>query len=139
MSRITGHDCMSEKNHPFSTKEEYLAFCLHFDYIPNMNILNVLPSLEENHIDNICAIQAERGSVYGKFEAQCKCVGQIMEALEDCATENNKIPTPQQKGAFAYMAIKLARYAVSPEHKDTLVDLESYANLIKTMEIGVSQ
>ena len=79
-------------------------------------------------------LQEERGSIYGKFEAQCKCVGQIMEALEDCATENNKMPTPQQKGAFVYMAIKLARYAVNPEHKDTLVDLESYANLIKTME-----
>ena len=40
-------------------------------------------------------------------------------------------------GAVAYIAIKLARYAVSPSHVDTLVDLESYCNLIKRMEMGL--
>lgn len=79
-------------------------------------------------------VQTERGNVYGKFEAQCECVGRILEALNDCATENNKTPNNKQQGAFAYMAIKLARYAVSPQHADTLLDLESYANLIKKME-----
>jgi hypothetical protein len=58
-----------------------------------------------------------------------------MEALEDCSTENNKILAPTTRGALAYMAIKLARYAVSPNHEDTLVDLESYANLIKKAEL----
>lgn len=86
----------------------------------------------DNSINNI---QAERGSVYGQFEEQCACTGKIIEALVDCATNNSKIPTPQQLGAFAYVAIKLSRYAVSPQHEDTLVDLESYCNLIKKMEM----
>ena len=80
-------------------------------------------------------IQNERGSVYGKFEVQAECVGVIIDTLMQCSIDNNKIPTHQQIGAFAYMAIKLARYAVTPTHKDTLVDLESYCNLIKKMEI----
>ena len=81
-------------------------------------------------------IQKERGSVYGEFEFQTICVGQIISSLINCAEENERRPTNSQIGAFAYIAIKLARYAVSPSHVDTLVDLESYCNLIKRMEIG---
>ena len=84
----------------------------------------------------ISEIQKERGSIYGEFEHQAECVGRIMEALEDCTTNNNKCVTYKQRGAFAYVAIKLARYAVSPSHVDTVTDLESYCNLIKKMEIG---
>ena len=80
-------------------------------------------------------IQAERGSVYGKFEAQCKCVGKIISTLINCSADNNIEVTHRQLGAFSYMAIKLARYAVSPQHEDTLTDLESYCNLIKKMEM----
>ena len=81
-------------------------------------------------------IQKERGSVYGDFETQCVCVGRIMDALENCATENNQTVAFSQKGAFAFIAIKLARYAVSPQHEDTLIDAESYLNLIRKMETG---
>jgi hypothetical protein len=80
-------------------------------------------------------IQKERGSVYGEFSEQCKCVGRIIHELEMCAVHNDKAISNQQRGAFAYMAIKLARYAVNPKHEDTLIDLESYANLIKKMEV----
>ena len=86
--------------------------------------------------DCIKDLQSQRGSVYGKFEAQAKCVGAIIQALINCCKENDKEPTEQQIGAFAYQAIKQARYAVSPSHADTLIDLESYCNLIKKMEIG---
>ena len=88
---------------------------------------------------NIENIQEERGSVYGKFDEQVQCVGAIMVALQNCSINNGKEPTYEQVGAFAYMAIKLARYAVSPNHEDTLIDLESYANLIKKMEINNEQ
>ena len=88
---------------------------------------------------NIKNIQEERGSVYGKFEFQATCVGQIISSLINCAEENYKRPTSSQIGSFAYIAIKLARYAVSPSHVDTLVDLESYCNLIKRMEVGDEQ
>ena len=85
--------------------------------------------------DSIKEIQQERGSVYGKFEHQAVCVGKIIKALTDCSVENGEYPTDQQVGAFAYVAVKLARYAVSPNHEDTLTDLESYCNLIKKMEV----
>ena len=79
-------------------------------------------------------IQQERRSVYGKFEHQAVCVGKIIKALTECSAENGEYPTDQQVGSFAFVAIKLARYAVTPEHKDTLTDLESYCNLIRKME-----
>ena len=81
-------------------------------------------------------IQEERGSVYGKFEHQAVCVGKIIKALTECSVENGEYPTDQQVGAVAYVAMKLARYAVSHKHEDTLTDLESYCNLIKKMELG---
>lgn len=79
-------------------------------------------------------IQKERGSVYGKFSEQAECVGAIIVALQNCAIQNDNEPTNKQMGAFAYMAIKLARYAVSPDHKDTLTDLMIYCKLIRQME-----
>lgn len=86
-------------------------------------------------MSEINSIQIERGNVYGKFELQCKAVGCIVKTLCNTAILNGNPPEDERIGAFAYMAIKLARYAVSPDHKDTLVDLESYANLIKKMEL----
>lgn len=83
-------------------------------------------------------IQKERGSVYGKFDAQCECVGKIVSALIDCSVANNGLQqfTFKQVGAYSYIAIKLARYAVSPSHVDTLTDLMIYCKLIRQMETG---
>lgn len=81
-------------------------------------------------------IQKERGSVYGEFEFQTICVGQIISSLINCAEENKRKPTNSQIGAFAYIAIKLSRYAVSPSHEDTLTDLMIYCKLIRQMELG---
>ena len=83
---------------------------------------------------SIAKVQEERGNVYGKFEAQAECVGRIIKALTECSTENGEYLSDQQVGAFAYIAIKLARYAVTPDHSDTLLDLESYCNLVRKME-----
>ena len=88
-------------------------------------------------------IQKERGSVYGKFECQAQCVGSIIGACikasnqrgsRPCNDKNDNSLDSTTLGAIAYVAIKLARYAVNPSHEDTLIDLESYANLIKKME-----
>ena len=81
-------------------------------------------------------IQQERRSVYGKFEHQAVCVGKIIKALTECSVENGEYPTDQQVGSFAFVAIKLARYAVTPEHWDTLTDLMIYCKLIRQMETG---
>ena len=84
----------------------------------------------------ISEIQKERGSVYGKFSEQAEFVGRMIHEFEMVAVHNDVAISHKQRGAVAYIAIKLARYAVSPNHKDTLVDLESYCNLIKKMELG---
>ena len=86
-------------------------------------------------------IQKERGSIYGKFEFQAECVGNIIGACMEASRQGGELMSMGSKeiGAVAYIAIKLARYAVSPSHVDTLVDLESYCNLIKRMEIGNEQ
>ena len=86
----------------------------------------------------ISEIQKERGSVYGKFEYQAQCVGDIIGACVTASKQGGELGSmgSKQIGAVAYIAIKLARYAVTHDHKDTLVDLESYCNLIKKMEIG---
>lgn len=81
-------------------------------------------------------IQQQRGSVYGKFELQAKCVGSIVKTLCNTAVLNGKPPEDEEIGAFAYIAIKLARYAVSPKHEDTLTDLMIYCKLIRQMETG---
>lgn len=88
--------------------------------------------------NSIESIQAERGSVYGKFEFQAECVGNIIGACVTASRQGGKLMSMGSKeiGAVAYIAIKLARYAVSPQHADTLIDLESYCNLIKKMELG---
>ena len=86
----------------------------------------------------ISEIQKERGSVYGKFEYQAQCVGDIIGACVTASRQGGELGSmgSKQIGAVAYIAIKLARYAVTPNHKYTLVDLESYCNLIKKMEVG---
>ena len=90
-------------------------------------------------------IQKERGSVYGKFECQAQCVGDIIGACikasnqrgsRPCNDKNDNSLDSTTLGAVAYIAIKLARYVVNPSHADTLIDLESYCNLIKKMEVG---
>ena len=84
----------------------------------------------------ISEIQKERGSVYGEFREQAEFVGRVIHEFEIVAVHNDTAISHRQRGAVAYIAIKLARYAVTPSHKDTLVDLESYCNLIKKMEVG---
>ena len=69
----------------------------------------------------ISEIQKERGSVYGEFKYQAECVGRIMGALIDCSNNNHRGTNYTQIGSCAYIAIKLARYAVTPNHKDTLL------------------
>ena len=93
-------------------------------------------SFKEKFYSSIESIQKERGSVYGKFSEQAEFVGKMLHEFEMVAVHNDVAISNRQRGAVAYIAIKLARYAVSPQHADTLTDLESYCNLIKKMEIG---
>ena len=84
--------------------------------------------------DKIDEIQKERGSVYGKFSEQAEFVGKMLHEFEMVAVHNDVAISNKQRGAVAYIAIKLARYAVSPQHIDTTLDLTSYCDLIHKME-----
>lgn len=79
---------------------------------------------------------AQRGSVYGSFEAQATCVGAIINDCIACAAQNGK-PMVEDKalGCIAYMAVKLARFAVEPVG-DTSHDLHGYAKLIDELFNG---
>lgn len=81
-------------------------------------------------------IQQQRGSVYGKFSEQAEFVGRMIHEFEMVAVHNDVAISNKQRGAVAYIAIKLARYAVSPQHEDTLTDLMIYCKLIRQMETG---
>jgi hypothetical protein len=86
----------------------------------------------ENQIDKTLK---ERGAVYGKFKHQAKCVGEIIASVENCAAANNMHITNEQRGSIAYIAIKLARFALQP-HGDTSHDLHGYAKLIDELYNG---
>lgn len=79
---------------------------------------------------------AQRGSVYGSFEAQATCVGAIINDCIACAAQNGK-PMVEDKalGCIAYIAVKLARFAVEPVG-DTSHDLHGYAKLIDELFNG---
>ena len=114
------------------------SYCYTETQKPSCDGVVVGGSSKEKLDNSIESIQAERGSVYGKFEFQAECVGNIIGACVTASRQGGELMSMGSKeiGAVAYIAIKLARYAVSPQHADTLIDLESYCNLIKKMELG---
>ena len=91
-------------------------------------------SCKEKLDNSIQSIQKERGSVYGKFSEQAEFVGKMLHEFEMVAVHNDVAISNRQRGAVAYIAIKLARYAVSPKHFDSTLDLTSYCDLIHKME-----
>ena len=84
-------------------------------------------------MDELEKILNERGKAYGKFDQQAKCVGQIIIALQDVAYEQDKEPSAEVTGCFAYIATKLARIAYNENHSDSLDDLINYAQLTRKL------
>lgn len=73
----------------------------------------------------------QRGSVYGEFREQVKCVDAITNAMIDCACANGREPLGTEMAEWHYLAIKLARIAVNPNHVDSYHDLAGYATLME--------
>lgn len=73
----------------------------------------------------------QRGSVYGEFSEQVKCVDAITNAMIDCSCANGREPTGEEMVEWHYLAIKLARIAVNPDHTDSYHDLAGYATLME--------
>ena len=83
---------------------------------------------ETNSVNDILA---QRGSVYGSFEAQVECVAYIVNAMVRCGENNNVDVKPQLIAEWHYLAIKLARIASNPSYTDSYLDLSGYAELMR--------
>lgn len=111
---------------------------------PDITEEYTLPGLNREIVDEVInkreAIDeplAQRGSVYGKFEYQAEAVGNIIGACITASKQGGEIMSIGSKeiGCIAYIAIKLARFAVEPVG-DTSHDLHGYAKLIDELFNG---
>lgn len=73
----------------------------------------------------------QRGNVYGEFSEQRKCIAGIVSSMVQCATQNKKIVSDEIIAEWHYLAIKISRIAVNPEHIDSYHDLAGYATLME--------
>lgn len=75
-------------------------------------------------------IQEQRGRDYGEFTNHIFAVDSIMKILKDQFLKHNITEYPKGfDSALFYMVSKLVRLATSPLHKDSALDLSSYADL----------
>lgn len=79
---------------------------------------------------------ANRGNIYGSFEAQVECVGGIVEVMKNCASKNNVELSPDIIAEWHYLAIKIARIASNPNYTDSYHDLAGYAMLMEKERMG---
>ena len=99
---------------------------------------------EELHYDEVVKAKMieetlkQRGSLYGSFEHQARCVGEIINSVEFMARLNDQEMDCIMKGCVAYIAIKLARFGLNPKG-DTSHDLHGYARLIDELYNGEKQ
>lgn len=83
----------------------------------------------------------QRGSVYGEFGVQTKTVGAIVLAMANAYADHHEIDKSNANlessipmkllAEWHYLAIKLARISVNPNHVDSYHDLAGYAMLIE--------
>lgn len=74
---------------------------------------------------------AQRGSVYGEFGVQLETVGGIVEVMKAAHISNRGYPSKELLAEWHYLAIKMARIAVNPDHTDSYHDLAGYATLME--------
>ena len=72
----------------------------------------------------------ERGKVYGDYEKQSIFRAKIMLDIQERYKETHGIPMSFYDMVRIYDIVnKLSRLAVTPNHRDTWVDIAGYANL----------
>lgn len=81
---------------------------------------------------NIENTLVQRGSIYGEFAVQLETVGGIVEAMKAAYIASGRgYPSKELLAEWHYLAIKLARIAVNPDHTDSYHDLAGYATLME--------
>jgi hypothetical protein len=74
----------------------------------------------------------QRGSVYGEFSVQVSTVAGIVANMYNAyQAKHNIVPDYTLVIEWNYLAIKMARIAVSPDHTDNYHDLAGYAMLME--------
>jgi hypothetical protein len=74
----------------------------------------------------------QRGSIYGEFCEQVNAVSGIVMSMQKAyRAKHNDIPATSLVTEWYYLAIKMARIAVSPDHLDNYHDLAGYAMLME--------
>lgn len=82
-------------------------------------------------MENIQDIQADRAKTYGEYSINCKTRGEIMKLLYEANVVNNiRTLNCEEFVMLSDIVSKLVRYVTCPDHEDSRVDLESYANLL---------
>jgi len=75
-------------------------------------------------------ILKDRGEVYGRYDVNLAARAEIMDTLNFLYKEKNKHDLyPIDGQALNDIVIKLVRLAASPEHLDSWLDIQGYAEL----------
>lgn len=86
----------------------------------------------EHQTTNVNSILRDRAKHYGKYSVGVECRAQILDALNMKYKETHKEDMPEYlRIMFTDLALKLMRAASDPTHKDSWIDLEGYAKIIK--------
>ena len=86
--------------------------------------------------DEISRVQEERGKSYGSFVEHTKAVEKILRVLREHRKANNKDNIPEGfETTLFYIVSKLVRMNNDPLHRDSCLDLESYARLWRDNKI----
>lgn len=86
---------------------------------------------EKTNGDEISNVQSQRGKVYGNYIVNATAREDILRILKDVFQDKNgKISMPIGfETTLGDIVAKLVRLAASPTHEDSVLDLQSYANL----------
>lgn len=77
------------------------------------------------------------GSVCGEFGVQLETIGGIVEIMKAAYIANKTTyPSKELLAEWHYLAIKLARVAVNPDHTDSYHDLAGYATMMERERIA---
>lgn len=90
-----------------------------------MKIIEKVDTTQAHKTESIEEIQKMRGSIYGSYSANMICREKIFQAL----MEHNPNTPPGFSSFLQDLISKLVRLNNSPTHKDSIIDLKSYADL----------
>lgn len=95
------------------------------------------PNTQLEHITtDTTSILEQRATIYGSYIGGVECRAKIIDALNEKHIECNGTDLPSNLVVmFGDLALKMMRIASDPTHKDSYIDLEGYARIIKEANV----